>query len=165
MVFHSTCTRKGAASISFTQGFSQNGRTIPRKFLNFGQKKIPPGRDRWREKSQRGTLFVLPLLLYGKRQSNFEMEIHMKVQAIICTALISLFAMAAENTLSGFVRIPKNPGFAFANAIQERTPGRRSEQKAGEKSPIASDYWLAVYPVTNGGNAMYLLAKPCHPAS
>ena len=26
------------ASISFTQGFSQNGRTIPRKFLNFGQK-------------------------------------------------------------------------------------------------------------------------------
>ena len=83
------------------------------------------------------------------------MEIHMKVQAIICTALISLFAMAAENTLSGFVRIPKNPGFAFANAIQERTPGRRSEQKAGEKSPIASDYWLAVYPVTNAEYAAF----------
>jgi hypothetical protein len=31
------------ASISFTQGFSQNGRTIPRKFLNFGQKKSRQG--------------------------------------------------------------------------------------------------------------------------
>ena len=63
--------------------------------------------------------------------------------------------MAEENTLSGFVRIPKNPAFSFANVLQGRAPGRRAEQKAGEKSPIASDYWLAIYPVTNAEYAAF----------
>ena len=60
-----------------------------------------------------------------------------------------------ESKLQGFVKIPKNPSFTFANDLQERAPGRSFEQKAGEKSPIASDYWLAVYPVTNAEYAAF----------
>ena len=39
-----------------------------------------------------------------------------------------------ESKLQGFVKIPKNPSFAFANDLQERASGRRVEQNVGEKS-------------------------------
>ena len=79
----------------------------------------------------------------------------MKFKAIIFTAIISIIAMAAENTLSGFVHIHKNPAFAFANGLMEHTSDRSIDQKKGEKSPIVSDYWLAVYPVTNADYATF----------
>ena len=74
-------------------------------------------------------------------------------RTILCT-LLSIFALstlsfAAEKSLPGFSKVPANPDFAFAAALQARTPGQRLERKAGEKSPIASDYWMATYPVTN----------------
>ena len=53
---------------------------------------------------------------------------------------ICIAVLADGKAPDGFVLIPKNPAFSFANAIQERVPGRHSEQKAGEKSSIASDY-------------------------
>ena len=45
-------------------------------------------------------------------------------------ALLLSLNLFADERLSGFVQIPKNPGFVFANGLQERTPGRRAEAKA-----------------------------------
>ncbi len=56
------------ASISFTQGFSQNGRTIPRKFLNFGQKKSRRGGTAGGKNSKDCTIFVKSLRLYGREK-------------------------------------------------------------------------------------------------
>ncbi|MBR4416774.1 MAG: formylglycine-generating enzyme family protein, partial [Victivallales bacterium] len=80
----------------------------------------------------------------------------MKIRvALICAICIGLSLLAEEKELKDFVKIPKNQEFAFANALQERTPGKPLEKKAGEKSPITEDYWLAVYPVTNSEYAAF----------
>ncbi|MBR4222269.1 MAG: SUMF1/EgtB/PvdO family nonheme iron enzyme, partial [Victivallales bacterium] len=69
---------------------------------------------------------------------------------------ISLFA--AGNAPEGFVRIPANSSFAFANALAERKPGMRATSAPGEKSPIKEDYYLAVHPVTNEEYAVFCKA-------
>ena len=80
----------------------------------------------------------------------------MKIRvALICAICIGLSLLAEEKELKDFVKIPKNQEFAFANALQERTPGKPLEKKAGEKSSITEDYWLAVYPVTNSDYAAF----------
>ena len=79
------------------------------------------------------------------------METIMKIRiALLCAVCLSLSLLAEDDELKDFVKIPKNQEFAFANPLRSQGGALRMEKEQGEKSPIAEDYWLAVYPVTGG---------------
>jgi len=90
---------------------------------------------------------------------------HLFAMAVACVTLFGFFGNAEplspqkqtdgepakESSLNGFAKIPKNPGFSFAKGLSARQPGMKPPKNAtGEKSPISEDYFLAIYPVTNG---------------
>ena len=84
------------------------------------------------------------------------MEKKMKIRvALLCAVCLSLSLLAEENELKDFVKIPKNQEFTFANPLRSQGGAVRMDKEQGEKSPIAEDYWLAVYPVTNGDYAAF----------
>ena len=84
------------------------------------------------------------------------METIMKIRiALLCAVCLSLSLLAEDDELKDFVKIPKNQEFTFANPLRSQGGALRMEKEQGEKSPIAEDYWLAVYPVTNGDYAAF----------
>ena len=71
-------------------------------------------------------------------------RILMKISVAILTALSAAALGAAEVPSEAFVKIPANPGFAFARSLDAHS------RTTGEASPIPGAYCMAKYPVTNG---------------
>ena len=80
----------------------------------------------------------------------------MKIKLFVLLALCFLIPLFADELkLDGFVKIPKNPDFSFSKALAVRQPGKKFQEAKGEKAPVENDYFLALYPVTNGEYATF----------